>query len=116
MPEYVHSFTPDDDAVNPEQVRILSLSIELMSEPTKVRVKIQLSPFTQLPDINFRILDASDTEVSSVNMIESVLNQINFVMHIRKNKESITGKYSLSAEVLYRDIGIVDQKTIQFEI
>ena len=117
MHDYLHAFNPSDDAVDPDQVKVISLSAEPLNELQKVRVNIELTPFKQLPDINFIIIDASnDVEVSSTNMIESVLDHINFVMHIRKSLETIPGKYTLTAQVIYRDIGMVDQKNIQFTI
>ena len=116
MHEYLHAFNPSDDAVEPAEVRITALSAEPIKDTQKVRVKIELTPFTQLPDINFVILDNDGKEISSTNMIESVLDQINFVMHLRKASDEVNGTYSLNAEVVYRDIGKVDVKSISFTI
>ncbi len=116
MHEYLHSFQPDEDAALPAAVRILSLMAAPSSDPQKIRVTIQLSPFKQPPDLAFTILDQEGVEVSSVSMIETVLDEINFVMHIRKNNTTLSGSYTLSVEVLYRDIGIVDQKTTDIAI
>ena len=116
MHEYIHAFNPSDDAVEPAKVKITALSAEPINDTQKVRIKIELTPFTQLPDINFSILDTSGTEVSSTNMIESVLDHLNFVMHLRRAANDVTGDYSLIAEVIYRDIGKVHEKTVQFSI
>ena len=116
MHEYIHAFNPSEDAVEPSEVRITALSAEPINDSQKVRVKIELTPFTQLPDINFSILDENGEEISSTNMIESVLDQLNFVMHLRKAANDVSGNYSLAAEVIYRDIGKVHQKSIQFTI
>jgi hypothetical protein len=37
-------------------------------------------------------------------------------MHIRKSGSLLSGAYKLAVDVLYRDTGSVDQKTIDFEI
>jgi hypothetical protein len=116
MHEYLHSFTPDEDAAPPAEVRILSLKAAPLSDQQKVRVTIQLTPFKQPPDLAFIILDWDKVEVSSVNMIETILDEINFVMHIRKSGSLLSGAYKLAVDVLYRDTGSVDQKTIDFEI
>jgi hypothetical protein len=116
MPDYIHAFTPSDDAVEPSQVRITALSAEPINASQKVRVKIELTPFTALPDINFTIQDENGNEISSTNMIESVLDQINFVMHLRKAPDDVIGNYSLIAEVIYRNIGKVHEKSIKFSI
>jgi hypothetical protein len=117
MHDYIHAFNPSDDAVEPAEVKVLALSAEPLSEIQKVRVKIELTPFTQLPDINFIIIDdQKNIEVSSTNMIESVLDQINFVMHLRKPANEIPGNYTLTAQVIYREIGMVDEKSVQFNV
>ena len=116
MPDYIHAFNPSDDAVDPSDVKSAALSAEPISDTQKVRVKIKLTPFKQLPDINFTILDENGNEISSTNMIESVLDQINFVMHLRKAPNEISGTYRLNAEVVYRDIGTVHEESIQFSI
>jgi hypothetical protein len=116
MPDYIHAFNPSEDAVTPSQVRITALSAEPIPNSQKVRVKIELTPFTELPDVNFSILDKEGNEISSTNMIESVLDQINFVMHLRKSPNDVAGDYFLKTEVIYRDIGKVDDKSITFSI
>ena len=116
MTEYIHAFNPSDDAVEPSQVRIIALSAEPIQDTQKVRIKIELTPFRELPDINFSIRDENGIEISSTNMIESVLDQINFVMHLRKAPDDIPGEYSLITEVIYRDIGKVHEKSIAFTI
>jgi hypothetical protein len=116
MPEYLHTFKPQDDAVKPQDVKFLLLKASPLAEPQKIRVIAQLTPFLQLPDFNFSIKDDHDLEVASVSMIESVLDELNFVMHIRKTRSELPGYYQLHAEVVYRDIGIVDEQTISFEV
>lgn len=116
MHDYVHSLIPDEDAASPADVRVLSLKAAPLSEPQKIRVTIHLTPFQQPPDLAFLILDQNKVEVASVSMIETVLNEINFVMHIRKKNTSLSGAYQLSVDVLYKDLGIVDQKNLDFEI
>ena len=116
MHEYLHAFHPQDDAAEPKDVKIIALNAEPMPEIQKVRVTIQLTPFQSLPDLYFSIQDEQAAEVASVNMIETVLDQLNFVMHIRKNKESIPGSYTLSCQVIYRDIGTVDTQEYAFQI
>jgi hypothetical protein len=116
MHEYVHSFIPDEDAALPADVRVLSLKAVPLSEPQKIRVTIQLTPFQQPPDLAFLIMDQNKVEVSTVSMIETVLEEINFVMHIRKSLTALPGSYKLAVEVLYRDLGTVDQNSVDFEI
>ena len=117
MHDYIHAFHPQDDAVEPKDVKILSLNAKTLENPQKVRVTVQVTPFQSLPDLFFAIYDEQNgTEVSSVNMIESVLDQINFVMHIRKNMDSIVGPYKLVCQVIYRDIGIVDSQEFKFQL
>ena len=116
MPEYIHAFNPSDDAVEPSEVKITALSAEPINDTQKVRVKIELTPFIELPDINFSILDEDGKEISSTNMIESVLDQLNFIMHLRKAPDKVAGNYLLLAEVIYRDIGKVHEKSQKFAI
>jgi len=116
MHAYLHTFQPEEDAAEPESVRILSMEAAPLVDPQKIRITVQLTPFKIPPDLSFKILDSEKVEVSSVSMIETVLDEFNFVMHLRKINASLMGTYQLTAEILYKDIGTVDRQICAFEI
>ena len=109
-----HSYQPPEDGLPPQEVRILSLRAEPWPEnDRRVRIHLDLTPFNERPNLEVSIMDAGDREVASITIIESIEDRMTFTMHIRG--EDVHGPYMLSANVLYPEIGSVDQKSVPFE-
>jgi hypothetical protein len=109
-----HSYQPPENGLPPQEVRILSLRAEPWPENARrVRIHLELTPFKERPDIEVSITDAGAHEVASINIVESIEGRMTFTMHLRG--ETMQGPYTLSASVLYPEIGSVDQKNVPFE-
>jgi hypothetical protein len=103
-----------DDALPPEKVHLEELRVEPYSDGRRVKVYLTLSPFTQPPNIEVILMNAAGEQVSSVSIIESTEEQLVFTVHIRS--QQTTGQYSLSAAVVYPEIGVVNNQIAKFEI
>ena len=104
-------YQPPEDAVPPQEVRILELRGEPWPEDgRRVRIHLKTSPFLERPNIVVSIHDQNGKEVSSINIIESIEPQMTFTMHIRS--EQVEGQYTLSASLVYPEIGTVDQNSV----
>lgn len=109
-----HSYQPPEDGLPPQEVRILSLRAEPWPEHARrVRIHLDITPFIERPNLEVIITDAGDLEVASITIIESIEDKMTFTMHIRG--EEVHGPYTLSASILYPEIGSVDQKSVPFE-
>jgi hypothetical protein len=110
-----HSYQPPEDGLPPVDVRILGLRAEPWPEDARrVRIHLDLTPFLERPDLEVNITDAQDRQVANISIIESIDDHMTFTMHLRGFE--IQGPYTLSARIEYPEIGMVDQKKIDFEI
>ena len=99
----------------PNEVRFIDLKIEPWEDKKRLKVFVQISEFTQPPNLNFYISNSSSEIISEVTMIENVDTEIVFTMHLRSS--NLSNQLSLSAEIYYSDeIGKVDSKTISFNL
>lgn len=107
-------YQPPEDGLPPEAVRITDLRAEPWAEDgRRVRIHLQLTPFLERPNMEV-IMTRDDKEVASINIIESIEDRMTFTMHIR-GPEIVDGNYLLTASVSYPEIGVVDEKKIEFE-
>lgn len=109
-----HSYQPPEDGLPPQEVRIKGLLVEPWPEDgRRVRIQLDVTPFAERPNLEVVITDESGKEVSSINIIESIDARMTFTMHIRSN--SIERQYTAKASIVYPEIGMVDEKSINFE-
>ncbi len=110
-----HSYTPPEDGLPPQEVRVQTLRAEPWPEdPRRVRIHLEMTPFRERPNIDVLIADENGDEVSSITIIESIDARMAFTMHLRGNYK--IGTFTLSARLYYPEIGEVDQKSVNFEI
>ena len=109
-----HSYEPPEDGLPPQEVRIIDLRAEPWPEDRRrVRIRLEVTPFLERPNMEVIITDAQGDEISSINIIESIDTHLAFTMHIRG--EQVELSYHLAASISYPDLGTVDQKRIVFE-
>lgn len=109
-----HSYRPPGDGLPPQEVRIQALRAEPWSEDgRRVRIHLDVTPFLERPNIEVAIANERGEAVASVSIIESIDAHMAFTMHLRGDPSN--GKFTLSASLLYPEIGEVDQKSVMFE-
>jgi len=106
-------YQPPEDGLPPKEVRILELRGEPWAEDERrVRIHLETTPFLERPNIEVTITDMDGKEVSSIDIIESIESRMTFTMHIRA--DNAKGPFTLSANLAYPDIGIVDQNSVRY--
>jgi len=111
------SFEPmelPEEALPPQDVRLIEARIEPWPDRRKVRVHLTLTPFSTRPNLYAVVHDTEGNEVCSAHVIETMDSRMVFTLHLRG--ESQDGKYILDVEVFYEDIGAVDHRSVDFEI
>ncbi len=114
MPNIPHAFMPAEDAVPPAQMRFTDVRVEPWSDGRRIRVLVQVTPFEQFPNLEFCIQTAGGEEVSRTSIIETAEDSLTFTMHVRSPQ--VTGSLLLVADILYPELGSVDQRQIQFDL
>ena len=110
-----HSYKPPEDGLPPQEVRIQDLRAEPWSEDgRRLRIHLDVTPFLERPDIEVTISNEQGEAVSNISIIESIDAHMAFTMHLRG--DNIGGPLTLSASLLYPEIGQVDQKSVMIEI
>jgi len=105
---------PPENALPPQEVRITHLTAEPWPDGRRVRVSIEMTPFLERPNVEVRLIDCEQQEVSSLSIIESIDDRMTFTMHIRR--QQILNPYTLTASIEYPEIGAVHQQSASFEI
>ncbi|HHY89521.1 MAG TPA: hypothetical protein GYA06_11445 [Chloroflexi bacterium] len=108
-----HRFNPPEDGASPEQVRFLDLQVEPWPDGRRIKVLMSITPFLQPPNLMMVMTDAEGTEVSRTSIVENIDYQLVFTMHIRSQK--VAGQYKLTASINYDDLGVVDERQVEFE-
>jgi hypothetical protein len=99
----------------PSETRLIDLSAHPEADGKLLRVKFELLPFQQRPDIEISLINAEGNEMATASIIEPVAWKMEITLHIRK-AELTAGKYTLMAGLFYPDLGEVDRRTITLEI
>lgn len=103
-----------EETVPPAEVRLTELRVEPWPDGRRVRVHLTLTPFQQYPSLEAVIRQADDRPVASTSIIESIEDRIVFTMHLRAPAAGVP--YHLTATVHYPEIGVVDKRSISFEV
>jgi hypothetical protein len=109
-----YQYEPAENGLPPREARIVDLRGEPYPEDGhRIRVHIALTPFKEKPDLLVVLATLDGVEISSVNIIETIDDQMTLTMHIRT--KTLENTYLLKAQVTYAETGIVDQKSIPIE-
>ncbi len=103
-----------DDALPPQEVRILNLAVESQPDGRRVKVRLEITPFLQDPSIELNIEDIEGTEVSRVFIIETIDDHLLFTMHLKGAWRS--DPYNLRARLYYEDLGTIHEQCLSFLI
>jgi len=111
----MNPYQPPEDGLPPAEVRFTELRAEPWPDNSRrVRIHLQLTPFLERPDIEVVIVGPDGKKASSIDIIETIEDQMTFTMHLKEGIEN--GMFTVQANLSYLEHGIVDQKSISFEI
>lgn len=108
------NFSQSDDALPPQEVRILNLSVEPQPDGRRVKVRLEITAFQQDPSIELNIVDIEGTEVARVFIIETIDDHLLFTMHLKKAWRP--DPYELHARLYYEELGTIHEQRISFLI
>jgi hypothetical protein len=97
--EEIEFVEPDEIPQPPELVKIESLIAKVYPDGRRVRVDVQLTPFLERPNMEFRVLNSAGDEVASLSIIESMDCQFEMTVHLRGPQP--VGRHTLRAELFY---------------
>lgn len=98
----------------PEEVRFTNLHVEPWPEGDRIRVHVELTPFSTPPNLEVSIVDQEGREISSASIIETAARKIVFTMHLRTPDKR--GPFTLKAVIIYPSMEPVGQKQVQFDL
>ena len=107
-------FQPPEDALPPDAVRIINLSIQPWEDNKRVKVFVELTSFQSPPNLEITITDLEGNILASTNIIESVLTKIVFTMHIREFTSA--NRYLMNVAVGYQELGTVSHASHEFSL
>ncbi len=75
---------PNEVRLPPEEVRLTKVLV--MPQPTGKRVKVllELTPFTKRPNIEVSISNVAGNEVGRASILETMLHKLEITMHLRQ--------------------------------
>lgn len=107
-------FLQDENALPPEEVRIIDLHVEPWPDGKRVRVHLTLTPFQQPPDLELTLFNEQNHEVSHVTIVENIDYKLVLTMHLRVAEPQ--GKFTLKAIVNYQEFGTVSHRDYSFDL
>jgi hypothetical protein len=90
---------PSDIPLPPDEVRIRELRAEPHPDGRRVRVFLELTPFTKRPSGELVLQDSDGKELASVSIVEAFTPKMELTMHMRG--DNLMPPYRLSATIYY---------------
>ncbi len=107
---------PNLERFPPEAVRLVDLRADPYPDSRRVRVAIELTPFLQRPSLELELTDAENTPCGAATLVEPMGWTLELTMHIRNTQNAVRSPLTLTAILLYPDLGETDRRQITFEI
>lgn len=109
-------FFPEDNLkrTSPEDTKILSLTAEPYEDGRRLRVNIEISPFEKRPNLEVKLIDSQNNEISLADFVEPMTFKLEFTMHLRA--EPVEGPLELETKLFYPDGPQAEPVKISFEI
>ncbi len=96
---------PSDLPRPPEEVQIRSVDIDPYPDGQRLHVLIELTPFTEPPDLSLRVMDLDGVELADLSIIGAHQNKLGLTVHLRGS--NYKSPLSLEAVVQYEALGTV---------
>jgi hypothetical protein len=120
---------PHEIRLPPEEVRLTKVEVKPKPNGRQVKIHLELTPFMKRPSIAVSITSSSGNEVSHTSILETMLHDLEFTMHLRQAEvgEELTVKTAVYYQKLPEpsetpmdiplpDPMIVDQNTTIFKL
>jgi hypothetical protein len=104
---------PDDIPVPPPEVRFREVKVAPHPDRRRVRVRLELTPFLERPDINLLVQDAQGGPLASAAIVETNEASLQLTLHLPAIMPA--GLLTLVSTIHYTDHGLVDRRETNFE-
>jgi hypothetical protein len=105
---------PNELRLPPEEVRLCDVSFAVYPQADRVRVRVELTPFTERPNIRVCISDATGKVIAQSDILETLLSNLEFTMHLRAAERG--QEYTLEAEVYYQKVPMPNEVPIDIHL
>ena len=104
----------DEEPLSPENVRFQNVTLNLYPDRRRVKVAIQISPFTSPPNIEIVVQDDSEIIVASASIIGPSSPNFEITLHLRG--EHLASEYTVHLTLGYEDNDHVDQEVVSLRM
>jgi hypothetical protein len=87
---------------------------DVFTDNRRIRLTINITPFTQPPDIEIIATNPMGEKVAESTIIGAPNKRMTLTLHLRGNVSE--GKYRFHFSLLYQEIGIVDRTEIELQL
>ena len=93
---------PGDIPVEPDNVKVRSLTAEPYPDGRRVKIYLEISPFTMKPNIEINIDNQDKLRVGSLSIVETMIHKMDFTIHLREKNPQ--GNYKITVVIFYNDL------------
>jgi hypothetical protein len=93
---------PDKSRLPPEEVRLRKVQVSPQPNGQRVKIYLELTPFTKRPNVSVTITSASGKEVAHTSILETMLPKLEFTMHLRGPNPG--NEYIVETSVYYQSL------------
>ena len=92
---------PDDQPVEPEEVRIREFAAKPYPEGTRIHIYLELTPFQKRPSAEVFVKNELGEIVAQASIIETVNRKMEMTLHIRGERRE--GPHTVIVKIFYDD-------------
>ncbi len=109
----------------PSEIHILHLNVEPYPDSSRLRVRLELTPFLQKPYLDITVKDANENIIATTSVVEPTAWKLDLTLHIKKitdlnaqngSEASRNGSCSLIVSLSYPDLGEIEHRKITFQL
>jgi hypothetical protein len=105
---------PNQSHLPPEEVRLSDVRLAVYPKADRVRVRVELTPFTERPNLRVRISDTAGKVIAQSDILETMLPSLEFTLHLRAAERE--KEYTLEAEVYYQKVPMPSDAPIDIHL
>jgi hypothetical protein len=92
----------DETRLPPAQVRLIQIQITPLDGSGRVKVFLELTPFTKRPNIEITISNGSGKVIAHTSILETMLRKLEITMHLRECEPG--NEYTVESTVYYQKL------------
>jgi hypothetical protein len=93
---------PGETRLPPEEVRLREVRVMPLPDGKRVKVWVELTPFTKRPNLEVTIISPSGKSISHANILETMLHRFEFFMHLHEAEPG--EEYIIKSTLYYQSL------------